>query len=235
MTADGVIALQMDVNARSVVDAYLAELAAQLSGPARMHGTILAELRDGLLEAVDSYLKQGLEPSAAAAAAITEFGDPRALAAAFNPEIAMVRARYLALTLLLTGPFVGALWVRAVAGPIPPWRHELTGVWIVTPALGMAVIAGVLAAVLAVTSTGRLSRWITAFPNLTLDATAVMGASTTVADLLCLGMLATWTITAPGSLSWLWVVAAALASLARLILTGRAVPRCLAPSTIAPR
>ena len=44
-------------------DGYLAELTAQLPGPARARAGIMAELRSGLLDAADAYRSAGLPPA----------------------------------------------------------------------------------------------------------------------------------------------------------------------------
>ena len=93
-------------------------------GPGRHH----RRTPRGLLDATDAYRDAGLPAARAAAAAIGEFGDPRQVAAAFRPELAISQARRVALTLLATGPLIGLLWVAAaVASHIgirhaPPWQ-----------------------------------------------------------------------------------------------------------------
>jgi hypothetical protein len=75
------------------IDAYLRQVAATMPGPARARRDILAELRSGLLDTIDAHRSAGLPAGAAAVAAITEFGDPRQIAGAF--ERAARRARSL--------------------------------------------------------------------------------------------------------------------------------------------
>ena len=76
----------LDRTAERVLDDYLAQLAARLPGPARARQAILAELHDGLVEATHTRLTGGASPAqAAAAAAVTVFGDPTTIAAAFTP------------------------------------------------------------------------------------------------------------------------------------------------------
>jgi hypothetical protein len=94
-----------------VIDRYLTTVAARLTpvGPAQLRRSILAELRDGLLEACAAHQAHSLTPPQAAAAATAEFGDPHALAAAFTPELAAAQARRTALALIRSGPLVGVL------------------------------------------------------------------------------------------------------------------------------
>ena len=84
--------------AGELADGYLAEVAARLPGPARARAGIIAELRAGLLDATDAYHEGGLPAGSAAAAAVAEFGDPRLVAAAFRPGLALSQARRVAVT-----------------------------------------------------------------------------------------------------------------------------------------
>jgi hypothetical protein len=102
--------------AEQLADAYLAGVATRLPGPSRARGGIIAELRAGLLDATGAHHHAGLPVGSAAAPAVSEFGDPRQVAAAFRPGLAISQARRVALTLLATGPLIGLLWV-ATAWP----------------------------------------------------------------------------------------------------------------------
>src|ERR1035441_10383126 len=95
---------------------YLAEVGARLPGPGGERPGIIAELRGGLLDAVDAYRDGGLSAPDAAAAAIGEFGDPGRIAAAFGPGLALSQARPVGLTPLVTGPPGRVPW----GGPPPP-------------------------------------------------------------------------------------------------------------------
>lgn len=103
---------------------YLAALSAQLPAP------FVAELADGLEETQRHYLALGLDPDAAAGAAVAEFGAPHVIVTAFgraNP------ARHAARRLLATGPVVGACWAmalitgRAWTWPVPVLAPVLAG------------------------------------------------------------------------------------------------------------
>src|SRR5260370_37295574 len=80
---------------------YLATLAAEL--PA----AVVDELADGLEETYRRYLGFGLDPDAAARAAVAEFGQPHLIVAEFARAS---RGRAAARTLMLTGPVGGACW-----------------------------------------------------------------------------------------------------------------------------
>jgi hypothetical protein len=218
------------------VEGYLAEVTARLPGPARAHTGIVAELRSGLLDATDAHRSAGLPPAQAAQAAIREFGDPAQVAAGFRAGIAASQARRVAIILLVTGPLVGLLWIATAAashlriGLTLPWQW--TGL---SPGLGMGVYlvaaaAGVTAwgAMLSIATTGRLTRWLPARPRQAPTAAAVAGYGAVSADGLGLILLAAELATIPGKLSPLPAIAAAAASLARLLLARRAARHCLA-------
>ena len=116
-----------DSTNRDAVADYLSAVAAQLPGPPSARVAVTDELRDGLIEALDTHQGHGCSQAEATAAAIAEFGDPDTVAAAFGPELGAVQARRVALGLLVTGPLVGLAWITAVAvNALPPWRHQLT-------------------------------------------------------------------------------------------------------------
>jgi hypothetical protein len=114
---------------------YLSQLAARLPAP------IVEELADGLTE---SYLAQrhaGHTPDDAARHAITEFGDPAEISAAF---LAASPAHRAARALLLTGPVVGGAWATALLmqhawdWPVPAWTRAGFGAVLLT---GVALVA----------------------------------------------------------------------------------------------
>ena len=206
-----------ELGAGPAAESYLAKVTALLPGPARAQAGIVAELRSGLLDAADAHRSAGLPPAQAARAAIREFGDPALVAAGFRAEIAASQARRVAVALLATGPLVGLLWIATAVtshlGIAPPWQW--TGL---SPGLGVglrlvAVAVGVtaFAAIVGIATTGRLTRLLPARPRR-----------------LGLALLAAQLATAPGRLSPLLAVAAAAASLARLMLARRAARQCLA-------
>jgi hypothetical protein len=218
---------------RDAVADYLAAVAAQLTGPPAARVAVTDELRDGLLEALDTHQGHGCSQAEATAAAIAEFGDPATIAAAFGPELAAVQARRVALGLLVTGPLVGLTWITAAAvNALPPWRHQLTGPWLALPLVGLALAVAGPALGLTVAATGRIGRRLggefgrrVAFPT---TAAAVAGLAAVLADLTLLAMLGGQAFASPGSLVWAPVIVAAGASLTRVLLAGRAARRCLA-------
>ena len=191
----------------------------------------MAELRSGLIDAADAYRSAGLPAAQATRTAISEFGDPAQIADAFRAEIAASQARRVAVILLATGPLVGVLWVAAAAASRVGVRLGAPWQWAgLSPVLHLVVAAiGVTAcaALVGIATTGRLTRWLPARPRGAPLAAAVAGFGAMGADGLGLALLAGQLATAPGRLSPALATAAAVASLARLVLAGRASRRCL--------
>jgi len=221
-----------DSTNRDAVADYLSAVAAQLPGPPSARVAVTDELRDGLIEALDTHQGHGCSQAEATAAAIAEFGDPDTVAAAFGPELGAVQARRVALGLLVTGPLVGLAWITAVAvNALPPWRHQLTGPWLALPLVGLALAVAGPALGLTVATTGRLSRplgRVVHRATLPPTAAAVAAVAAVVADLTLLGIITGHALTSPGSYMWAPVILAASASLTRVTLAGRAARRCFA-------
>ena len=217
------------------VDGYLAEVTARLPGPARARAGIVAELRSGLLDATDAHRSAGLPPAEAALAAIAEFGDPAQVSAGFRAEIAASQARRVAVSLLVTGPLVGLLWIATAAASHLRAGPVLGGHWAAPfPGMGVgiylvAAAAGVTAwgALAGIAATGLLTRWLPVRPQRAPTAAAVAGYGAVCADGLGLVLLAAGLATVPGKLALLPAAAAGAASLVRLLLAGRAARRCL--------
>jgi hypothetical protein len=222
--------------ASPAVERYLAEVTARLPGPARAQAGIVAELRSGLLDAVDANRSAGQPPAQAAAAAVSEFGDPAAIAAAFRAEIAASQARRVAVILLVTGPLVGLLWIaEAVASHLGlrfglpwPWTAPSPGLHLGPLLVAVTVAVTAWGAMVGIATTGRLTRWLPARPRRAPTAAVVAGFGAIGADGLGLVLLAAQLATAPGKLSPGLAAAAAAASLSRLVVAGRGARRCLA-------
>jgi hypothetical protein len=218
------------------IESYLAEVAARLPGPARAQGDIVAELRAGLLDAFDARRSAGLPPAEAAAAAVSEFGDPRQVAGAFRPELAARSARRVAITLVATGPLIGLLWAVAVMAShlgirhAPPWQWAGAppGSLVAFPLAAGALAVTVWAALFTVAATGNLTRWLPFRARLAPAAAAIAGFGAMTVDLIIFVLLASQIAAAPGTLAPAPVAVAATASLIRLTLARRAGRRCLA-------
>jgi hypothetical protein len=121
----------------SLITGYLRALSAQLPAP------VVEELADGLDQTRQHYLEQGLDPAAATDAALSEFGDPRVIVAAFTRQSPARRA---ARKLLASGPAVGACWATALTTshawtwPVPAAIRLLLGLALIT-AIGLLASA----------------------------------------------------------------------------------------------
>jgi hypothetical protein len=217
------------------VEAYLRTVATSMPGPRQARSDILDELRSGLLDAIDAHRSAGLPAQAATDAAITEFGDPRQVARAFRPHLAMSQARRTALALAATGPPVGLLWIAAALASHIPIRHAPPWQWPGAPPLSPAAFPAAAAAVLIVfastlatiAATGTLTRWLPASPRTAAATAATAGFAAVAADLAILALLASQLGSAPGTVAPLPVAAATAASLTRLTLARRAARKCL--------
>jgi hypothetical protein len=222
--------------APQAIESYLAEVAAALAGPARARQDIVAELRSGLLDAIDAYRSAGLTEDTAAEATLREFGHPRHVASAFGPELAASQARRVALTLVATGPLIGLLWAVAAAASHIGVRHAPPWQWpgapadsrVAFPLAAAAIAITVWTALFTVATTGRVARWVPGRPRLAPAAAATAGFGAMAADLTIFALLASQLLTAPGTLAPAPTAAAATASLIRLTLARRAARRCLA-------
>jgi hypothetical protein len=185
-----------------LIEQYLAELARRLPADA------VDELADGLAETYRHHLSHSADPHAAARSAIAEFGDPITVTAAFTRQ---APGRRTALMLLATGPAVGICWGASLllghawTWPIPA-PVKLT--------FGLALLAVVATLVTAATSRHNYAR---------TRITAVGGGGLILLDE---AMIAAVFLAAP---TLAWPMAAAIpASLVRMALTLRVVPRLLA-------
>ena len=139
------------------IDAYLAEIAAGLHGPRRRRARILAELRDGLDQAVADQITAGLPAERAASVAIARFGTPAAVADAFAAELTIGYARQTLGWFVATGPLVGIWWLLLLHPR--PWPGSPTALVAAIPAIPL-VAAGLAAAATTFAATGRLIRWL---------------------------------------------------------------------------
>jgi MFS family permease len=168
-------------NAEAQVEAYLAELATRLRGPARRRMQILAELGDGLDQAIADRTGGGVAEDRAIAAAIAEFGTPSVVANAFAGELATAYARRTVALYILTGPLVGICWLLVLQPH--PWRTGVLALLAAIPVLPLIIIAVATAAATFAT-TGRLIRWFPeASPGRALTATIAIAALVLVVDL----------------------------------------------------
>jgi hypothetical protein len=227
------------------VEGYLAALDGRLTGPRRVRAAVLAELEDGLLEAVEARTAAGLAETAARAAALAEFGEPATVAAAFQPGLAARQARATVMGLLRSGPLLGLCWgATLLASGVTPWHRPHAGpLALALPLVGLLVVTVWLAALATFAATGRLGLRLARTPSspwagspqqgstgvrLAGYAAAAAGLLCATLDLTGLAALAWVTANAPGAVAALPAAVAATASLVRLPAAALASRRCLA-------
>lgn len=199
---------------------YLSGIAARLPGPRRARTAALAELRDGLLDAVEAHRARGATAGDAARAAVAESGPIDVVAAAYAPILAARQARRSALALVATGPAIGLLWVLAlVPGQAPDALLRMA------PPLLVAVAVATVAALLAIAAAGRGMRWLPDTPQLPQRATATACAAAIAGDLIVLTLAATQLLAT--GLPVAPALLAAAASLTRLGCSQHAARRVL--------
>lgn len=186
-----------------------------------------------MLDATDARVAAGLPHAEAMAAAIAEFGSPAVVADGFRDELAATQSRRVAICLLVTGPLVALPWITtALTSRLPlPWQWSgLSSAGLRLATQLVAVTAGVtaVAALTGIAATGRLTRWLPARPRRAPTAAAIAGLGAVGADCVGLVLLAAELVIGPGRVSLAAATAAAVASLARILLARRAAWNCLA-------
>ena len=178
------------------IRAYLDEVAAGLTGPRRVRARILAELRDGLEQAVADRTAPGEPADQATATVIAEFGRPDVVAAAFAEELATAYARRTLITYVVTGPLVGIWWLMLLHPD--PWRTSLAALLTAVPVIPL-ITAGLAAAAGTLATTGRLMRWLPETrPDRALIATATVAGLILAGDLFIIEVAAhSGTLTRP--------------------------------------
>lgn len=128
------------MTAREAIDAYVRDVAAGLSARQPERADVIAELRGGLLDALEAHRRAGLADDDAVAQATAEFGDPRQVAASFRPELAARKARRCALTLAITGPATGLVWTAAAVASHVGIQRVLAWQWAGIVAVALALV-----------------------------------------------------------------------------------------------
>ncbi len=168
-------------HAQARVDAYLGELAHLLRGPHRRRAQILAELRDGLDQAIADQATDRRTEDQAVSSAIDQFGTPQAVADAFAGELGTAHARHTLAWYIATGPLIGIWWLLLLQPH--PWRTGVVALLAAIPVIPLIAIAIATAAGTFAT-TGRLIRWLPeASPYRALTATIAVAAFALVGDL----------------------------------------------------
>ncbi|GAA1978196.1 hypothetical protein [Amycolatopsis minnesotensis] len=186
------------------VEGYLAALAAAVHGPAKARTRMLAEIRDGLEDAVSA---QGSIPRHhAAARALRGFGTVEEVAASCQLELTIAQTRHTSRALALTVPFLLACWyLIRTAGPSGDGQVPRVAQLVAAHLTGAATIAAVLAAA-ALAATGTLARWLPTppgLPRVVAWTSTSTGAAMAVATIALLAA-------SPSSANWPLVVLAGL-------------------------
>ncbi|MCX4970579.1 permease prefix domain 1-containing protein [Streptomyces sp. NBC_00654] len=207
------------------IESHLADLTAALHGPAGAKGRMVAELREGLLDAARAMSAEPGSDRDAARRAVREFGTVAELAPSFQHELTMAQARRTARTVLLIVPGPVLCWylvalsagtaVHRLPGPVQLWIAHLGGTAALT-----ALLAGVLLA-----ATGSLARLLPTPQRLPL---VVAWTGTTAAAALALSAL-TLTVASVLAANWPLSAAACVVTIAlhtRLAASARACREC---------
>lgn len=212
----------------AAIEGLLSSVGARLPGPMRPRAEILAELRDGLLAAVEANERKGLEHGEAVQLALRQFGDASTLAASFWPEMAAARARRMVLALSATAPVVVALWASAARSRGSGSERGLFDGGQAHLAAALLVLAGIGCGIWTVVATSRILRWAQIGPQMLLLGAAATGGIAIVADVAVLSILALPLASFSGPIHQLVLGAAVLATGTRLVVTSRASWSCLA-------
>jgi hypothetical protein len=94
----------------TLIDAYITSLDRSLRGPMRAKADLLTEARDGLVDAAESFQRQGLGREDAERRAIAEFGPMPEVAAAYQVELGIGQARRTALAVLVVMASQPVVW-----------------------------------------------------------------------------------------------------------------------------
>jgi hypothetical protein len=181
------------------IDAFLQAVAARLPGPTRSRGDILAELRDGLIEAANANQRAGLRGEQAVRLAVQEFGSPQDVADSLCPELASAQGRRIAGALLVGALLVASLWIAAarLRGP-----RSVNGLFD-SPAdhLAAAIIIAALIGCVTWTfvATGSATCWLDAPGRVALLGAGATAAITILADIAAVTILGTRLAGLPGS------------------------------------
>ncbi|MEU3625075.1 hypothetical protein BS329_22940 [Amycolatopsis coloradensis] len=141
----------------SAIEAYISELDRRLSGSAGAKADLLAEARDGLIDAAEAYRAGGVTEHDAERLAVADFGPADLIARDYQAELGLRRDIRVLWELIVGVPILIVAWDLArmlsfgdwsrLGDPPPSWYHRAIGAADVVAALSpAAAIAGVIAA-----------------------------------------------------------------------------------------
>lgn len=233
MDARDLSALGLDPAAARVVGDYLAALEAHLPAGRRTREEILTELADDLVCAVAGGTGRGRPSEEAAREAVTQFGDPTTVAAAFTRQLAPVAAHRVGLGLVATGPLVGLIWVAAFASGEHGLPAQIGSLLSAMPIYPVILAVTVPAAMLAVTGAGWAARHLPVPAHVATGAAIVAAVGCVAVDVSLVGRAIVEAAAGAGPQSML-TFAAFAASLVRLSaagFAGRRIARLRAAAT----
>jgi hypothetical protein len=94
----------------SPIDDYVAGLRRLLHGPVRARRDLLAEARDGLLDAAEAYEAEGRTRAEAERLAIEDFGHPAEIAPGYQEELAVAQGRRTAALIFVSVSLTALMW-----------------------------------------------------------------------------------------------------------------------------
>ncbi len=160
------------------VRAHVAELDRMLHGPGSMKRGMIAEVRDGLEDAVAGYREGGLDPHTAATAAVRDFGSVREVAPLLQEELTARQGRRTAQLLVVVFPAMliawDLLWTTGNGWSSPPAVVSVLARAI--DSLTVVITAAALVLLLVTFRGCRLPQWITRLTGL-VAALGVVGCT----------------------------------------------------------
>jgi hypothetical protein len=94
----------------SLIEAYVTELDSALRGPRGVKADMIAEARDGLLDASEAYERGGLDPEDAQRRAIADFGPVPAIAPDYQTQLGLSQGRKTVLMMCLSLAAQPLMW-----------------------------------------------------------------------------------------------------------------------------
>jgi len=155
------------------VDAHVAALERALHGPDTVKRSMIAEVRDGLADAIADHRRRGLDPQRAAAAAVRDFGPVREVAPLMQEELTARQGRRTAALVVVAFPtllFVwDALWMSGLGWTAPP-SPEAPVLARAVDVLTVVVTAAAFVLLVATFRQRPLPRWVTGLAGLVAAA-----------------------------------------------------------------
>lgn len=202
---------------------YVAALSAALHGPVRAKSRMIQEIRDGLTDTVEAYLRDGVPHDRAARLAVREFGTPEQLAPSCQRELTIAQTRRTALSVTLSVPLLIACW-HLIWTSGQGWQLQQTAQLVAVQLAAVAAVATLLTAA-ALAATGALARKLRTPERLPL---AVAWAGTTAGVAMVVATLAL-AVLSPLATNWPLVTLAAMVtalSHGMVASSARACRRC---------